>query len=351
MESHSKQSVSWATRIKKLFQLTSDDWGELGDSFDVSEDIMSFGNIARSKTRKNGILFDTFTDKDIENYIDTFTSPLNPTGMTLREQLRKKGLDNIIIEIDTEDAFVHQLNIYFECKDNEHLIAQLFGKRSQQYSVLDSKTLQQHSCSQNYQPLLPILEKSKAAPTVETISSSLSKLSISPPVSSPPFELWCVIPNSIAKKGKDCITKLLGKKPLSLTIIDWLRLQDPRGNFTKPQLPGQIKPGLGMARDVECLLYFIAQRHKRDGLMNSPEHWYNAYLYSVADYKFMFLNPAYEGMLQCLIIYRLVQTFNCITNKGNCRKRIICCCMGSCQRSNSLFSRAWYIIGTRKSNS
>jgi len=286
--------LSWIARIRKFFQLSNDDWEDL----DFSDDIMPFGNMAENKPHTNGILFDSLTDEDILNFIDTYTSPLHPAPITIREQLRKKGLDNLIIEIDSSDAFVHHLNIYFNSKDNDHLLLQLFGKHASQYSVLDSKTLQSHSCSKNYNPVNPILESNyNSESNLELLTNSIS----SPVnISSPPFELWCMIPQSIGLKGKECVKKLLGKKTFSVTIIDWLRLQDPRGSFTKPQLPGQIKPGLGMARDIECLLFFLAQKHKRDGIMNSPEHWYNAYLYSIANYKFMFLNPAYEGWFRLL---------------------------------------------------
>jgi len=81
--------------------------------------------------------------------------------------------------------------------------------------------------------------------------------------------------------------------------IEWMRLQNPRMTFTKkrPQLPGQQFPGLGMATHIVELLIIAAWRLKMTGLMNSPDHYHNAFLYSRA---FCYENPLHEAKLVAL---------------------------------------------------
>ena len=51
--------------------------------------------------------------------------------------------------------------------------------------------------------------------------------------------------------------------------IEWLLLQDPTKTFSKskPQLPGQEHPGLGMLRELLEMLYQACLRLELDGLI------------------------------------------------------------------------------------
>jgi hypothetical protein len=80
--------------------------------------------------------------------------------------------------------------------------------------------------------------------------------------------------------------------------IRWLSLQDPLGKFTpsRPRLPGQRYPGSSLGRPVLGLICKLAVERGRDGLVNVPEHFHNAFLYE----NFKFLNPDDEGRFQRL---------------------------------------------------
>ena len=79
-------------------------------------------------------------------------------------------------------------------------------------------------------------------------------------------------------------------KSYETIAIEWMSLQNPYGEFTKdrPQLPGQQKPGLGVASKAVELLIIMAWRLNLSGLLNTPDHYHNAYLYSRI---FYYLNP------------------------------------------------------------
>jgi len=76
--------------------------------------------------------------------------------------------------------------------------------------------------------------------------------------------------------------------------IEWLCMQNPRANFTpdKPRLPGQKYPGLGMGAMIMEILVIMCGRLRTAGLLNIPEHFHNAQMYSG---QFLFLNPDDEA--------------------------------------------------------
>lgn len=91
---------------------------------------------------------------------------------------------------------------------------------------------------------------------------------------------------------------LNGKKFETLSI-QWMSMQNPLKQFSKerPQLPGQQYPGLGLASKAIELLIIIAWRLKLCGLLNTPENYHNAFLYSRI---FFYLNPDYQAILLAL---------------------------------------------------
>ncbi|HVT58885.1 MAG TPA: histone deacetylase [Thermoanaerobaculia bacterium] len=85
----------------------------------------------------------------------------------------------------------------------------------------------------------------------------------------------------------------------TLLGIEWLLLQNPRAHFTltRPRLPGQEHPGLGMLRDVMSLLVVACERLQLDGLIWVPAR------YSVAvqgKRSLHFLRPADEELFGAL---------------------------------------------------
>jgi hypothetical protein len=86
---------------------------------------------------------------------------------------------------------------------------------------------------------------------------------------------------------------------MALLRIEWLLLQNPRGQFTaeRPRLPGQSHPGLGMLQDLIALFVLACDRLQLDGLLFVPSHYHIA----VHGRKTMrFLDPADEGLYRAL---------------------------------------------------
>jgi hypothetical protein len=91
----------------------------------------------------------------------------------------------------------------------------------------------------------------------------------------------------------------LGLEVLSFLSMNWLTLQDPDRKYPpeRPRLPGQDHPGLGLSRAVYQRLLLWAEDWGKDGLLNFPEYFHNAVIYSPA---FRFISPAREGRFQAL---------------------------------------------------
>jgi hypothetical protein len=90
----------------------------------------------------------------------------------------------------------------------------------------------------------------------------------------------------VAEPGDDEEAK--GRQTYGVMIIEWLSMQNPRGQFTKerPQLPGQDYPGTGMGRLIHNVLMVSAERTRRDALMAVPAHFHLARLYLDGGYRY-----------------------------------------------------------------
>jgi len=60
--------------------------------------------------------------------------------------------------------------------------------------------------------------------------------------------------------------------------IEWLLIQDARSRFemSRPLLPGQKHPGLGLLRDTAAVLVVLCERLELDGLIFTPSHYHLA---------------------------------------------------------------------------
>ncbi len=88
----------------------------------------------------------------------------------------------------------------------------------------------------------------------------------------------------------------LNGKCFETVAIEWMCLQNPYSDFTKkrPRLPGQRFPGLGLASKSVELLMIMSWRLNLAGLVNTPDHYHNAYLYSKI---FYYLDPELQARL------------------------------------------------------
>ncbi len=93
-------------------------------------------------------------------------------------------------------------------------------------------------------------------------------------------------------------TELEGKR-INTLAIEWMSMQNPDAEFEKsrPKLPGQQYPGLGIASKAVEILMIAAWRLKLAGLLNTPQYYHNAFLYSRI---FFCLDPNQQALLQAL---------------------------------------------------
>ncbi|MBZ0254395.1 MAG: hypothetical protein K8I02_13730, partial [Candidatus Methylomirabilis sp.] len=84
-----------------------------------------------------------------------------------------------------------------------------------------------------------------------------------------------------------------------MVVLDWLTLRNPLRGFTedKPRLPGQDHPGLEIGEEVMELLIQMARRLERDGLVNFPDHYHNAFLYAR---NFRYFSPFTQGRVMAV---------------------------------------------------
>ncbi len=96
---------------------------------------------------------------------------------------------------------------------------------------------------------------------------------------------------------------LLEKQPLGeehVLYVHWLTLRHPRGRFsqTRPRLPGQEEPGLGLAREAVMLFARIAERLGLSGIAYRPAYYHTAY---PARDLMRFVDPARQGRFEALL--------------------------------------------------
>jgi hypothetical protein len=85
-------------------------------------------------------------------------------------------------------------------------------------------------------------------------------------------------------------------------FVEWLELKDPRVRFSasRPRLPGQALPGLGLAEETMQLLVAAAERLSLDGVSFVPAHYHVAW---IARSRFTFWDPAVRGRFEALVAH------------------------------------------------
>jgi hypothetical protein len=82
--------------------------------------------------------------------------------------------------------------------------------------------------------------------------------------------------------------------------IEWLSAEDPRREFSRerPPLPGQRRPGLGVAPELEELMALMSRRLSAAGVIAHPQWVHNAALYHG---RWYFADAAEEGRFAALL--------------------------------------------------
>jgi hypothetical protein len=103
----------------------------------------------------------------------------------------------------------------------------------------------------------------------------------------------------VTRQTTESIIGNLQGRPYSTLVIDWVRFQDPCGEFAPEhdQLPGQEHPGLHLLRKGTALMVEQVRGLDVDLVLTYPQHFHNAVFYSR---KFRFLDPQTEGHFQAL---------------------------------------------------
>jgi acetoin utilization deacetylase AcuC-like enzyme len=81
--------------------------------------------------------------------------------------------------------------------------------------------------------------------------------------------------------------------------VEWLLIQDAGSRFeiSRPLLPGQNYPGLGLLRDIGAVLVVLCERLELDGLVFTPSHFHLA---TLARPLALDRDPALEGRFQAI---------------------------------------------------
>lgn len=87
---------------------------------------------------------------------------------------------------------------------------------------------------------------------------------------------------------------------LDMVMIEWLSAEDPSGDFSadRPQLPGQLKPGLGSLSYLMDLIYVVGKILLVDGFLDVPNYFHGAVMYSR---KFKFFDPVQEAETKAIL--------------------------------------------------
>eukprot|EP01029_Cantina_marsupialis_P028936 TRINITY_DN778209_c0_g1_i1.p1 TRINITY_DN778209_c0_g1~~TRINITY_DN778209_c0_g1_i1.p1 ORF type:complete len:366 (-),score=72.15 TRINITY_DN778209_c0_g1_i1:506-1603(-) len=185
----------------------------------------------------------------------------------VRKVMEDKGLMPMVLSMDTDDNFVHTLFLY--CHNEIHR--------------------PDHCCTQLAISKGPGKMRIKSLKTFE--ESKYKTLGL----------------DTFEEEGRKLMVNVLHSTIDAITIR-WLLSQNPHVQFTgtethlegpRPQMPGQKHPGLGVAKLLLKTIFGISKEKGRDCVVNIPEHFHNAALYSIKGC--FFINPFFEGLFQTMV--------------------------------------------------
>ena len=214
-----------------------------------------------------------------EKILDLFENFIFNDGknkdLNFNKLFEKLGFDptQFLYKID-DSGFVHIINMYYMTPEPDSLVAQLSIQNTRRFDI----------------------EKSKLLNSLQT-----------------PAGAGTAWPPQLFRKGfaEGCeyfrgfhFSPRPSTSDASLDVvnIEWLRFQNPlKKGDALGFLPGQLKPSLGIVTEMHLLLERLCQENGRDGVINTPERFYNAFIYSkFKKWPYKFLNPAFEGFFQSI---------------------------------------------------
>ena len=117
-----------------------------------------------------------------------------------------------------------------------------------------------------------------------------------------------IVREGVFRPKKSFIPGFDFQEGLSMLLIEWLALQDPRASFSedKPRLPGQQHPGVGGLKNMQELLYIFGRDLEKDAIIDIPEYYHAAVIYSrmyseIYSRKYSFFSPVDAGMLEAVM--------------------------------------------------
>lgn len=196
-------------------------------------------------------------------------------GLNFNKLFEKLGFDptQFIYKID-DSGFVHIINMYYMTLELDNLVAQLSIQNTRRFDI----------------------EKSKLLNSLQTPAGSVTAWPIQ--LYRQGFAEGC----NYFRQFHFAPRPSTSDTSLDVVNIEWLRFQNPlKKGETLRFLPGQLKPSLGIVTEMHLLLEQLCQENGRDGVINTPERFYNAFIYSkFSRWPYKFLNPAFEGFFQSI---------------------------------------------------
>lgn len=217
-----------------------------------------------------------YSEDEIRKLFEEFVFKGGPSkDMNFNQIFSKLGFDTqkFIFDIDDKKSS-HRISLYYAAKMPDSLVAQLCIQNSREFDIIKSEMLNssQVTGGTSMSWPLPFYRRGFAA------GYNYFREYRFPP--RPPT-------NSTS---------------LDVVNIEWLRLQNPlKKGETKGYLPGQLMPSLGIITELHILLEYLCEKNGREGVVNTPEQFYNALIYSnFKRWPYKFFNPAFEGFFQSL---------------------------------------------------
>ncbi|KAL8281136.1 hypothetical protein RQP46_006494 [Phenoliferia psychrophenolica] len=192
--------------------------------------------------------------------------------------LEKKGYKHPALVFDTSDSFQHRLSLVdaslfkpeLHLSSSESFLIDLYMKRRRSWGTDQMVCYQVMTRELTGEIRAPYVGLEGAREVISFFETSVPKYS------------------KLAKKGGG---------EWDVSELAWMQMHDPFATTTRPLLPGQRFPGLGLGRQIGKIMEGMAEHSKvTDALLNFPFHYHNAVAYEALGYKHFC--PVYSAYFQ-----------------------------------------------------